>query len=107
MPIVACVQLNGSSNIERNLSVTENLVRRAAAAGAQFVATPEATTYLGPHDKKVQLAEELMAPLMNASVNSRLNSASPYVGSGRALSSSRRNTASKGLEHQSFVWPGR
>ena len=62
MPIVACVQLNGSSNIERNLSVTENLVRRAAAAGAQFVATPEATTYLGPHDKKVQLAEELDGP---------------------------------------------
>ena len=47
MPIVACVQLNGSSNIERNLSVTEDLVRRAAAAGAQLIATPEATTYLG------------------------------------------------------------
>ena len=31
MPLVALVQLNGSSNIERNLSRTEEMVRRAAA----------------------------------------------------------------------------
>jgi predicted amidohydrolase len=62
MPLVACVQLNGSSDIERNLRVTEELVRRAAAAGAQLVATPEATTYLGPHDLKVRLAETVDGP---------------------------------------------
>ncbi len=43
--------------MERNLRVTEELVRKAAAAGAKLVATPEATTYLGPHERKVQLAE--------------------------------------------------
>jgi predicted amidohydrolase len=62
MPLAACVQLNGSSDVERNLRVTERLVRQAAAAGATLVATPEATTYLGPHDRKAQLAEPLDGP---------------------------------------------
>ncbi|RME26235.1 MAG: carbon-nitrogen hydrolase family protein [Deltaproteobacteria bacterium] len=62
MPIVACVQLNGSSDLERNLRTTEELVRRAAAAGAVLVATPEATTWLGPHDRKVELAEPVDGP---------------------------------------------
>ena len=62
MPIIAAVQINGSSNIEKNLSTTERLVRAAAKAGAEFVATPEATTYLGPHDRKIKLAEPLDGP---------------------------------------------
>ncbi len=62
MPLAACVQLNGTSDVERNLRVTEELVRRAAAAGANLVATPEATTFLGPHDRKVQLAEPRDGP---------------------------------------------
>ena len=62
MPIIAAIQINGSSDIERNLSTTEALVRDAARAGAKFIATPEATTYLGPHDKKIQLAEEVDGP---------------------------------------------
>ena len=57
MPIIAAIQINGSSDIERNLSTTEALVRKAANAGAKFIATPEATTYLGPHDRKIKLAE--------------------------------------------------
>ncbi len=62
MFLAACVQLQGSSNVARNLSRTEELVRRAAAAGAKLVATPEATTYLGPHDRKVVLAEAVDGP---------------------------------------------
>ncbi len=62
MPLVACVQLNGSSDVARNLAVTEALVRQAAAAGAVLVATPEATTYLGPHAEKVALAEPVDGP---------------------------------------------
>ena len=62
MAIIAAVQINGSSNIERNLQTTEKLVREAAACGATFVATPEATTYLGPHDRKIALAEPLDGP---------------------------------------------
>jgi predicted amidohydrolase len=62
MPIVACVQLNGSSDVEKNLRSTEALVERAARAGAELVATPEATTFLGPHDRKVALAEPIDGP---------------------------------------------
>lgn len=62
MSIIAAIQINGSSDIERNLSTTESLVRKAAASGAVFIATPEATTYLGPHDRKIQLAESVDGP---------------------------------------------
>ena len=62
MPIIAAVQINGSSDIERNLNTTERLVREAAQCGATFIATPEATTYLGPHDKKIELAEPIDGP---------------------------------------------
>lgn len=62
MALVACIQLNGSSDVERNLSRTEALVRQAARAGAVLVATPEATTYLGPHDQKIALAEPAEGP---------------------------------------------
>ena len=62
MPIIAAIQINGSSDIERNLSTTEVLVRKAARAGAKFIATPEATTYLGPHDRKIKLAEPVDGP---------------------------------------------
>lgn len=62
MPIIAAVQINGSSDIDRNLNTTERLVREAAKCGATFIATPEATTYLGPHDKKIALAEPIDGP---------------------------------------------
>jgi predicted amidohydrolase len=62
MAWVGVVQLNGSSDVERNLRATEMLVRRLAAAGARLVATPEATTYLGPHERKVALAEDRDGP---------------------------------------------
>lgn len=62
MPLAACIQLNGGSDQERNLRQTELLVRRAAGWGARFIATPEATTYLGPHDEKVRRAEAVEGP---------------------------------------------
>ncbi len=62
MSKAAVVQLNGSSDVNRNLQVTEELVRAAAAEGATLIATPEATTYLGPHDRKVKLAEPIDGP---------------------------------------------
>ena len=37
-------------------------MRRAAAACARLIATPEATTYLGPHDRKIALAEPIDGP---------------------------------------------
>jgi predicted amidohydrolase len=60
--LAAVVQLNGSSDVERNLQQAEAWIRRAAAAGARLIATPEATSYLGPHDRKVALAEPTDGP---------------------------------------------
>jgi len=62
MPKAAVIQLNGCSDTDRNLSMTESLVREAADSGAVLIATPEATTYLGPHDRKVKLAEPVDGP---------------------------------------------
>ena len=62
MALLAAVQLNGSSNMARNLEVAEGLIRRAAGYGATFIATPEATDYLGPHDRKVAMAEPVGGP---------------------------------------------
>jgi predicted amidohydrolase len=75
MPKVAVVQINGRSDVDRNLSVTQRLVREAAADGAILVATPEATTYLGPHDRKVQLAEAADGP-----TNQRLSALAAELG---------------------------
>ncbi|MED5371699.1 MAG: carbon-nitrogen hydrolase family protein [Myxococcota bacterium] len=58
----ACIQLQGSSDLERNLSVSEAAIREAAAQGATLIATPEATDYLGPHKAKADIAEALDGP---------------------------------------------
>ena len=57
MFLAACVQLRCTMDIERNLSKTEALVRRAAKAGAKLIATPENTSLLGPQFHKVDLAQ--------------------------------------------------
>lgn len=62
MPVVAAVQLSSTSNIDQNLSTAERLIRQAASHGATFVATPEATDYLGPHPGKIDIAEPLDGP---------------------------------------------
>lgn len=62
MFIAACVQLRSGSNISENIARTEHLVERAARAGARLVLTPENTTFLGPSDEKVALAEPLDGP---------------------------------------------
>lgn len=53
------MQLNSSSDEERNWRAARELIERAAAAGAALVATPENTNYLGPHVEKVRRAEAL------------------------------------------------
>jgi predicted amidohydrolase len=62
MPLVAAIQLSCTSNIDQNLTTAEALIRRAAGYGATFIATPEATDYLGPHSRKVEIAEPLDGP---------------------------------------------
>ena len=58
----AVVQLSCGSDVEHNLGRAFEWVRAAAADGATLVATPENTTYLGPHDRKVGLAEPVDGP---------------------------------------------
>ena len=60
--LAAVLQLNSTSDAEGNWGVARELVERAAAAGAGFVATPENTNFLGPHDEKVRRAENLDGP---------------------------------------------
>jgi predicted amidohydrolase len=60
--LAAVCQLTSTSDQERNLEQAEAQIRAAAARGAQLVATPENTNYLGPHAEKVKRAEPLDGP---------------------------------------------
>ena len=59
MVLAACVQMRCTANVQANLASLERLVAEAAQMGAQFVATPENTTFLGPSPQKVALAEPI------------------------------------------------
>lgn len=60
--LAAAVQLSCTSHRAHNEASLEKLLRRAASYGARFVATPENTNFLGPHDEKVRSAEPLSGP---------------------------------------------
>jgi predicted amidohydrolase len=62
MFFAAAVQLTSTSDETSNWETARALIERAASRGAQFVATPENTNYLGPHDEKVRRAEPLDGP---------------------------------------------
>lgn len=64
--LAACIQLRSTSDVAQNLATAEHLIRRAAAAGASLVLTPEATTFLGPHPRKIELAEAADGPTHQA-----------------------------------------
>jgi deaminated glutathione amidase len=55
----AAIQLTSTSNEESNWESARTLIERAVRLGARFVATPENTNYLGPHEEKVRRAEPL------------------------------------------------
>ena len=59
MFVAAAVQLTSTSDEEANWQSARALIERAAGHGARFVATPENTNYLGPHEEKVRRAEPL------------------------------------------------
>ena len=62
MYLAACVQLCCDEDLPANLDRAESLIRRAASNGAQLVATPENTPFLGAQFHKVELAETLEGP---------------------------------------------
>ncbi len=57
--LAAAVQLTSTSDEERNWEEAKAFVREAAGRGARFIATPENTNFLGPHEEKVRRAESL------------------------------------------------
>ena len=62
MFLAACVQLCSTTDQTRNLDAAERFIRRAASLGAELIATPENTAFLGPQFHKVELAEPLSGP---------------------------------------------
>jgi predicted amidohydrolase len=65
MYLSAVAQLSCTSDEAANLATMEALVLRASRYGADLVATPENTNFLGPHADKVARAEPLDGPLSN------------------------------------------
>jgi predicted amidohydrolase len=57
--LAAVCQMTSTSDEAGNLRQAEELIRAATARGARLVATPENTSYLGPHAEKVRRAEPL------------------------------------------------
>ena len=62
----AAVQLNSTSEYDRNLRVAERLVRAAAADGARLIVLPEKWTVLGSGDAIRASAEPLDGPALSA-----------------------------------------
>ena len=63
MFLAAAVQISCTSDENANLAAAEALIRRAADRGAQLVATPENTNFLGLHTEKVERAQSLDGPV--------------------------------------------
>jgi predicted amidohydrolase len=51
--------MTSTSDVEANWQQVKELVSRAVDLGAEFVATPENSNFLGPHEDKVRRAEPL------------------------------------------------
>jgi predicted amidohydrolase len=59
------IQLNSQDHLEENLNAADQLIERAADAGAQFVALPELWTYLGPYSGYDKAAQTLTGPAIH------------------------------------------
>ncbi|TNE34692.1 MAG: carbon-nitrogen hydrolase family protein [Alphaproteobacteria bacterium] len=55
----ACIQITSKADVDENLRITSDLIRGAAAAGANFIATPEVTNMLDADKKAVQAKAQL------------------------------------------------
>ncbi len=57
--LAAAINMTSTSDEEANWNSARSLIEKAASHGARFIVTPECTNYLGPHPRKVELAETL------------------------------------------------
>jgi predicted amidohydrolase len=55
----ACVQLTSKGDVKENLNTATALIREAAAAGADFIATPEVTNLLEPRKAEARAKAQL------------------------------------------------
>ncbi len=60
--LAAVVQVRGTTDLEANEATARELVARAAADGARFIALPENWFFIGPLDEKVRHAEPIGGP---------------------------------------------
>lgn len=60
---VAAIQLNSRDDKAANIAAAEELIARAAGAGARLVALPELWTYLGPQEGNRANAEPIPGPV--------------------------------------------
>src|SRR5215831_3984567 len=68
---VACVQLRSTDDVEENIATASDLIRKAAKAGAHFIATPENTTLMAADggaklEKTVAEADDKAVPAFAA-----------------------------------------
>lgn len=64
----AVIQLNSDADVQKNLAAAEELIRKAAREGANLIATPENTPYMGPAAGKIRIAchyEEIVTEFSN------------------------------------------
>lgn len=95
------MQLSCTSDEAANWESARDLITRAAGYGASFVATPENTNFLGPHQEKVSRAEPLdgatcgrfSALAAELGIHLLLGSYNEAAGSRREAAGSRREAA--------------
>jgi len=73
MFLAAVVQLNSGRDGEANWAGVRSLIACAADKGAQLVATPENTNFMGPPSEKVELAEDLKRFLEDKPIQARFS----------------------------------
>jgi deaminated glutathione amidase len=67
----ACVQMRSSDDVQQNIRDASHMIRDAARAGAQFIATPENTTLMAPDggaklEKSCRESEDPALPVFRA-----------------------------------------
>jgi predicted amidohydrolase len=97
--VAAVVQLRSTEDIENNLRVTEQQVRRAVSLGATLVAVPENFAFLRIHPE----SDGLRAPVQGELVQ-RMASLAKEVGADLILGSIPEPSAIEGKVHNTSVY---
>lgn len=99
---VAAVQLQSTAEVEKNVQRARELVREAAARGAELVALPEHFAFLGPEDPAPPPAQPLQGPLV-----AEFSQLARELGIFLLLGSFPETTAESGLPFNTSVLLGR